>query len=552
MRYIKQLLCILTVLCLVACMAPFAFAQDVDMADDRFAGKTWEEVVEEFLTQHGTDFKSVAMGYYNTVTGEEHYWNGDQYMVSGSMFKVPLNMYFTEKIYKGEMNWDSKIAGVTYDKLLEWTIVNSDNTFAEYLWRNIGSYRSYRIAICPYMGVEAETVEDKYYENNFFTPEQMIHCLKLLYTEQERFPGLIDMMLLAEPENYFKYNEQEFEIAHKYGYLAEGWKLYMNDCAIAYTDDPIVFVMFTDTISQPYETMTEFCTLMCDYAQYHTALRLEQQARENEEAALKALETARDDKAEAEASILTTNSSNGVRNIKNVLIALVLAFAVIALAISLIVRMLRYSEKGKINGLWGTVAILLAAAALLMSILGMTVGTLIARPSGDPTETVTAFMDAIEDGNYQKAYSYLSDYETLGLEKQAEGEVSLMVQQALRDSYSYKLHGDCVVDGLHATQLVLMEYLDLAAVSAELEALTNENLAQIVESLPRSEIYDENDNYLPEVTNEAYKQAVEAVLSHAADYYNTAAVELELNYRDGQWQLNTNQVLLDALMGGSN
>ena len=224
------------------------------------------------LTEHNIDPEDVALGYRNTVTGED-FLNGDTYLVAGGMYKVPLNMIYTEKIHNGEMTMDDTIAGVKYSKLLEWTIINSDNDMAKLLWKNLGTYRHYRELIAPYMGEDAETVDAKFYENNFCTARQMIHCLNLLETEKDNFPGLIDVMLKAEPKNYFKFHEQEYEVAHKYGYLVDGSKLYMNDCAIVYTDDPIVIVMFTDTLKNGYVALTDYCDLMSDYAQYHTAIR---------------------------------------------------------------------------------------------------------------------------------------------------------------------------------------------------------------------------------------------------------------------------------------
>ena len=95
-------------------------------------------------------------------------------------------------------------------------------------------------------------------------------------------------MQRAEPTEYFKRNERRFNIAHKYGFLQDGYHLYMNDCGIAFTDDPILLVLFTDNVAHAYDVMTEFCTLMCDYAQYRHELRLKLEAEEAERAAREA------------------------------------------------------------------------------------------------------------------------------------------------------------------------------------------------------------------------------------------------------------------------
>lgn len=557
-KLFNSLICSVLSLCFALLLMPGASAQGLDEAvsdgDGRFEGKTWEELVEEFLSSRGTDSEQVALGYMNTVTGEEHYLNGDKYMDAGSLYKVPLNMWFAERIYTGELSWDSIIAGTTYDRLQEWTIINSDNTFAEYMWNHIGGYHRYRVEICPYMGVDPDTVEEKYYVNNYFTARQMIHCLNLLCTESERFPGLVDTMLKAEPENYFNYKPQEFQVAHKYGYNTEGWRLFLNDSAIVYTDEPIVIVMFSDSISEPYEALSDFCTLMCDYTQYHIAQRLRQEALEAEMAAEAARKAAEEASLRQQIEEIAENTDlsgrKGVGNIKSILTALILAIVVVIATISFVGKVARNSEDDKINGFWGIIAVLAAGATLLLSIVGMSFGTLVAKPSGDPLETVNGFFSCLEDGDYDKAYSYLADYQSLGLENQASGDIGAVIQQALTDSYSFKLEGDCVVKGLDASQAVQIRYLDLESFSSQLEQLTNDELQQIVADLPRSQIYDENDKYLPSVTDEAYSRAVDSLLSHAEDYHKTAVVKLELHYYDGRWQLKTNPQLLDALVGG--
>lgn len=126
-------------------------ASAVDTAEDaRFTDKTWEQVIEDFLLSYNIDPDSVAIGYRNTVTGEEGYWNGDTYMVAGSMYKVALNMYWAEKVYLGEIGWDEPISGgaykpdLPYETVQYMSIVESDNDYSSALFERMGTYREYR------------------------------------------------------------------------------------------------------------------------------------------------------------------------------------------------------------------------------------------------------------------------------------------------------------------------------------------------------------------------------------------------------------------------
>lgn len=268
---IKRIISVLCILCMLFSLLPSAFAAE---AEDFYKDKSWDEVIQELLDEYEYKDKScsITLGYRNLVTGEEHFYKGAEYMVTCSMYKVPLNMYFTEKVSAGEMDWDTEMMGYSYEEVLEGSIVRSSNKLSHFLIDRIGTYHEYRRAIAPYMGVDPDEVNFKYYENNFFTAEQMIHCLTELYEGgEERFPGLIDKMLEAESENYFNYHQQSFDVAHKYGYLSDSCygKRYVNDCGIIFTDEPIAIVMFTDGIQLPYDALSDFCTLMSGYAQYH-------------------------------------------------------------------------------------------------------------------------------------------------------------------------------------------------------------------------------------------------------------------------------------------
>ena len=83
--------------------------REVPADDPRFLDRTWDEIMAEFLRRKYAAAENVGVVYYNTVTGETHMINGDEYFYAASLYKLPLNMYFGEKIYNGEMSMDDKI-----------------------------------------------------------------------------------------------------------------------------------------------------------------------------------------------------------------------------------------------------------------------------------------------------------------------------------------------------------------------------------------------------------------------------------------------------------
>ncbi len=561
MNILKKILSVLLLMCLFLNLNPAAFAAETD-GEFSYEGKSWDQIVSELFELYDVNEENIGLGYYNLVTGEEHYVNADQYMISGSMFKVPLNMLFTEKVGKGELAMDDLIGGYRYSELLDGSIVHSNNDYAKILWSEAGKwldnentvYHRYRELIAPYMGVDPENADPKYYENNFFTPKQMITCLRLLAENPERFPGLIEKMQKAEPNNYFKLKEQRYDIAHKYGYLTKGSTLYLCDSAIAYTDDPIVFVMFTDGVNSAYNVMADFATMMCGYTQYNTALRIKAEEQAKDEAEQKEKEEAAESmnsELSGESLIntgadmaLPTQSGTGfgLGSVVCCILVLMAFIAVVAIFIK---------KRGGIRPVWAILAAVFSALALIISILGVNMGTIVAKPTGDPQKTAADFMDSVISGNYDNAYSLLHSYSSLGLENQPSDEIGKLMYDALRESFSYELTGDCFVDKLEAKQQIQFTFLDLPSTEDDVQAKTESILKEIVESRPRKSVYDENNNYLPEVAHEAYAKALSEVLENAENYYTSEGIQLQLVYSDGSWYVIPAQSLIRALSGNT-
>ena len=557
MKRIKQFLCAAAALCLLLTLMPAARAA---YGEETFEGKTWEEVVAGLMDEYHVDPERVAMGYYNTVTGETHYHRGDQYMVAASMYKVPLNMVFTERIANGEMDWTSIVGGYRYERVLEMSIVNSDNEISETLWNRLGGYQKYRKAICPYMGVDPDTVDRMYWKNNYFTAEQMIHCLSMLHAEPERFPRMEETMMKAEPERYFKSHPQDFEIAHKYGRVADSGFYYLNDCAICYTDEPICIVLFTASVgSRAQDFMADFCTLMCDYAQYHTAQRQAEEDARAIEAAAAALVPETGFAALSEGAVpagpaLRLEDAAEGRLVDLGTIApsfeqYVLCAVIAAAALVALICAIHAALRGKVTGVWAVLTVLLTTAALGLGVMAPTLSEWLNRPQSDPRETVSGFFDAVIAEDYEKAYGLLDGYSSLGLESELESDLSQQMFDALRRSYAYRLDGDCTMNKTSAQQKVLLRHLDFSAMQADLRQATEDALAEEVQRLPRSELYDENGAYLPEVTATAYQKALSSLLARADDYMTVDALTLELRYDGEIWRLGVDSALTTALSG---
>lgn len=372
MKTVKKILIILCSAALLMILSPSAFAEESDAStaeendtsDFQYGDLSLDEIMDALLAEYNTDADHVFAGYINLVTGEEYYLNADEYAVAASMYKVPLNMRIAEMLNTGELDWESKCPGISYDSMLNDSIVNSSNEAAEFLWNLLGNYAEYRRQIAPYMGLSEDEIDENFTVNNSFTPRQMIHCLELLYDEQERFPQIIETMQKAEPEHYFKYKERRFDIAHKYGYVGADYvttfATYMNDCGIAFTDEPIAIVMFTKSVPNAEDLLTAYCTAMCEYTQYHAALRRETAKAEEAAAAEKAAEEEANESKEAAESTAppspeatasaplpeTEDAENNSENpFYRIVICLICLVLVVLLTVLALIRRKRRREK---------------------------------------------------------------------------------------------------------------------------------------------------------------------------------------------------------------
>lgn len=251
-RTLALLLALLSLLTLPVC------AEEEEEADS--LETRWEALVAETSSR----FTTVAFGYKNTVTGEEHYYNGDEYMVGASLYKTPLFMVYAERVYRGEMSMDHDFYGFTYRDMQSAALTYSSNPPAELLLGDIGGYVPMRRAIAGYLGQDP-TDEAYLARTNRFSAREMVHCMDLLQRESERFPEVLDSLLLSAPGKFLKYNDPPFEIAQKYGNLTDE-ATFLHAAGVIYTEEPIAVCVMTFGPTKSKELFSGFVDIVTDYA----------------------------------------------------------------------------------------------------------------------------------------------------------------------------------------------------------------------------------------------------------------------------------------------
>ena len=125
-------------LLLLFLLAPLLFPQSAAAAESAGSDAEWDfsggpdGVIGDFMAASGLNEENFAMGWYDTVSGEEWYYNPDAFFVAGSLYKLPLNMIYADRLADGEVTEKDYAGGWQIGTAMRASIVKSDNAAGEY------------------------------------------------------------------------------------------------------------------------------------------------------------------------------------------------------------------------------------------------------------------------------------------------------------------------------------------------------------------------------------------------------------------------------------
>lgn len=198
--------------------------------------------------------------------------------------------------------------------------------------------------------------------------------------------------------------------------------------------------------------------------------------------------------------------------------------------------------------LWGALAAAVAMLALRLCLAAPGATPLLLASAGDPGDTAAAFLDTLCAGDYAGASAYVLG--GLPAEEPPTDADAARVWARVRESWRWEREGEAIVVGTGARQAIRLSCLDAQALTAGLTDDVNARLARYVEQAAlASEVYNADNSYREEVVLRAWNEALDARLSAADGSLVTTALELELRYADGAWQVLGSEALMRALSG---
>lgn len=159
-------------------------------------------------------------------------------------------------------------------------------------------------------------------------------------------------------------------------------------------------------------------------------------------------------------------------------------------------------------------------------------------------------LDAVAEGDFDTASSYLYGQPQLGVDRAPSEQIGQMLWDAYLASFTYEILGSCYASSAGISLDVAIHALDLSSIGANLsdrmDALMTSRLA---EEGDISEIYDENGNFQEDLIQQFLLEAFQQALDEDAKI-RTQEIALTLTYQDGHWWVVSDQAFLQAISGG--
>ena len=260
-RFFSRFLAALLVLAALFSLVPSALAEGIS-GEPALAA-----ILGDYIQSRGINGNNISIAYYNTVSGEEYLWNGEEFFAAASIYKLPLNMYYYELEAAGEISPDANIGGYSLSYCHQQSLQYSNNELSEAMIARLGSFRQYKTLIAKYGGIPVESLPEAYFSSNQFNTAFILNTLKILYDRRDSFDQAIQYLKDAHPGRWFETGvpDSECTIAQKYGWFPTENYTVAHTAGIVYAPEPFLLVVFTRGVANAEWVIGELARICYDY-----------------------------------------------------------------------------------------------------------------------------------------------------------------------------------------------------------------------------------------------------------------------------------------------
>ena len=206
--------------------------------------------------------------------------------------------------------------------------------------------------------------------------------------------------------------------------------------------------------------------------------------------------------------------------------------------------------KKLLSVIFAIIGITAAVAAVNLSLSNKNADPVLLVPPEEAKLQVVSLMDAVCNGNFAEASTYMQGQPDLGVNREPSDPVGVLIWNEFCDSMSYELVGDCYGTEEGLAQNVKLSCMDITSVTAVLKDRSQAMLEKRVdEAEDLEDVYDEQLQYKEDFVMDVLYDAAVAALKEDATMITT---ELTMNmvYQGEKWWIIADRALLDAISGG--
>lgn len=240
-----------------------------------YANLTLEEVVKEFMKEHGIKGDQIAFSYKDLTSKELISYNETMPMRAGSTYKLPLSMLIKDKVDDGELSMTKRydISKTSFElasekraymkqfggamrisDMWEYALLYSENTPAHKMAELLGGFEAAFAQYSKYGKSTKASIETfDYKAGNYTTTDYYIQLLEYLYNNQTKYKEIIKNIEASFPGEYYKRYIRGIRVAQKPGFSKEA----INASAIVFEKKPYIVAVYTKYLGKSNENTVE-------------------------------------------------------------------------------------------------------------------------------------------------------------------------------------------------------------------------------------------------------------------------------------------------------
>ncbi len=258
-------------LCLLMCvllLCSGSFAAEEEEAD-------LQTQLETFMQENNLTDTNFSMSYYNLSTGEAYAFNDTAFLPVGTVWTLPLHMYYYKQETLGAFDPPAEhpnevytINGLTLEDCRYHSILRSDNAVSESMREQLGTAEEYQRLINEEFGhLDASSLPTEYLTGLRYSAAFFMNCLKELTTHEEYYGTLTKNYSFVQTGNGFAGYGKAYSLVHILGEEDDS----LCDVGIVFAPQTYLLVCFTSA-KDGRSILAQLNALLCTYVEEHTGV----------------------------------------------------------------------------------------------------------------------------------------------------------------------------------------------------------------------------------------------------------------------------------------